>query len=261
MTLNGSQSIAGSGAEIVEYQWRFLDGGPVTATETPTITHTYATAGGYRASLVVQDDFGQLSQTASRIIGVGTTGVPTGRSSACPGIVAAGQAFTASGANSTDPDAGCGDRISSYRFSVDGGPVVVRDTPSHTFTGLGPGLAHDHAHCRGHLRQRQRAGQSPGARRRATADRGEEGRHHRVEARARDRLLHEPRRHRHRRRKRHGQLHGERAARSSDFGTTPVTCTAQDSIGNVATSTFNVVVRQPTTPGAVTNPGNTSKPL
>ena len=45
------------------------------------------------------------------------------------------------------------------------------------------------------------------------------------------------------------------------FGTTPVTCTAQDSIGNVATSSFNVVVRQPTTPGAVTNPGDTSKPL
>ena len=72
VTLNGSQSLAGAGAEIVEYQWRFLDGGPVTTTETATITHTYATAGGYRASLVVQDDFGQLSQTASRLIGVGT---------------------------------------------------------------------------------------------------------------------------------------------------------------------------------------------
>ncbi len=40
------------------------------------------------------------------------------------------------------------------------------------------------------------------------------------------------------------------------FGTTGITCTARDRNGNAATSAFNVVVRVPTTSGAVTNPGN-----
>jgi hypothetical protein len=46
------------------------------------------------------------------------------------------------------------------------------------------------------------------------------------------------------------------------FGTTRVTCTATDRNGNVATRAFNVVVRLPTTPGAVTEPGRkTTEPL
>jgi hypothetical protein len=44
------------------------------------------------------------------------------------------------------------------------------------------------------------------------------------------------------------------------FGTTGVKCTAQDRNGNVASSGFTVIVRTPTTTGAVTNPGN-STPL
>ena len=40
------------------------------------------------------------------------------------------------------------------------------------------------------------------------------------------------------------------------FGTTQITCSAVDRNGNAAASTFNVVVRTPTTTGAVTNPGN-----
>jgi len=45
------------------------------------------------------------------------------------------------------------------------------------------------------------------------------------------------------------------------FGTTTVTCSAQDSSGNVATSTFPVIVILPLTIGAVTNPGDLSRPL
>jgi hypothetical protein len=40
------------------------------------------------------------------------------------------------------------------------------------------------------------------------------------------------------------------------FGTTGVKCTAQDFNGNVGSSGFSIIVRTPTTTGAVTNPGN-----
>jgi hypothetical protein len=45
------------------------------------------------------------------------------------------------------------------------------------------------------------------------------------------------------------------------FGRSPVACTATDSSGNTGYSSFGVVVRTPTTPGAVTPPGNLDKPL
>lgn len=45
------------------------------------------------------------------------------------------------------------------------------------------------------------------------------------------------------------------------LGTTPVKCIATDGNGNTAGSTFNVIVRTPTTSGAVTNPGNLNREL
>jgi hypothetical protein len=42
------------------------------------------------------------------------------------------------------------------------------------------------------------------------------------------------------------------------FGTTGVKCTAQDLNGNVASSGFSIIVRTPTTTGAVTNPGTST---
>ena len=45
------------------------------------------------------------------------------------------------------------------------------------------------------------------------------------------------------------------------YGTTSVTCVAQDSSGNVATSSFGVTAILPLTIGAVTNPGNLERPL
>lgn len=45
-----------------------------------------------------------------------------------------------------------------------------------------------------------------------------------------------------------------RSGASFGFGTTRVTCTATDRNGNAAASTFDVIVRQPTSVGAVTDP-------
>jgi len=45
------------------------------------------------------------------------------------------------------------------------------------------------------------------------------------------------------------------------FGGSPITCDASDASGNTAHSVFSVVVRLPTTLGAVSNPGNLSKIL
>jgi hypothetical protein len=43
------------------------------------------------------------------------------------------------------------------------------------------------------------------------------------------------------------------------FGTTPVTCAASDTAGNTAHAAFRVIVRTPTTAGAVSPPGNPRK--
>jgi hypothetical protein len=45
------------------------------------------------------------------------------------------------------------------------------------------------------------------------------------------------------------------------FGTWPIECTASDASGNTSHSSFKVIVRLPTTVGAVTPPGNPGKPL
>ena len=45
------------------------------------------------------------------------------------------------------------------------------------------------------------------------------------------------------------------------FGRRSVDCSAADQAGNEAVSSFSVLVTTPTTPGAVTNPGNLDKPL
>jgi PKD repeat protein len=259
VTLNGSQSVAGSGAEIHEYRFSFFDGGPVVATDSPTVTHTYTTAGGYRASLVVQDDFGQLSPTVTRLIAVGTTGVPTAVLTA-PAVVTAGQSVIASGTNSTDPDSGCGDRIADYIFSADGGPAIVRDTPSHTFTGLSPGT---HTIT---LTVRDTFGNvSPPTNRQVHVD-GPPLIGVKKDVVAESRLgpvivmYSSP--------VATDSVDGAVAVSCASpsgskfaFGTTRITCTAQDSRGSVATSTFNVIVRQPTTAGAVTSPGDTTVPL
>jgi hypothetical protein len=47
-----------------------------------------------------------------------------------------------------------------------------------------------------------------------------------------------------------------RSGSSFTYGSTVVRCTSVDRNGNQALSTFNIVVRTPTTTGAVTNPGN-----
>lgn len=46
-----------------------------------------------------------------------------------------------------------------------------------------------------------------------------------------------------------------------NYGIYAIPCTATDDAGNVGHSAFKLIVRAPTTPGAVTNPGNTSTPL
>ena len=147
-----------------------------------------------------------------------------------------------------------------YIFSVDGGNPIVRDTPSHTFTGLNPGT---HTIT---LTVRDTFGNvSSPTSRQVLVDAPPvivQKKDVVIESRlgpvvvsytdptATDAV--------------DGSTAVSCAAPSGSkfgFGTTSVTCTARDSIGSVTTSNFNVVVRLPTTPGAVTNPGNTSKPL
>jgi hypothetical protein len=53
---SGSRSAAGPGASIQRYRWQFGDGSPALETSGSSVAHTYGTAGGYAARLVVVDD-------------------------------------------------------------------------------------------------------------------------------------------------------------------------------------------------------------
>jgi probable HAF family extracellular repeat protein len=61
LTWNGSGSSDVNG-DTLSYQWNFGDGSSAT-TSTPTITHSYATVGSYRVTLIVSD--GEASSTSA----------------------------------------------------------------------------------------------------------------------------------------------------------------------------------------------------
>ena len=59
---------------IVQYQWNFGDGSPVTTTASPTITRTYAATGAFSVTLTVTDD---RNATAQRVQSLSTNNLPT----------------------------------------------------------------------------------------------------------------------------------------------------------------------------------------
>ena len=224
-----------------------------------TVTHTYASARNNLARLVVVDTVGQESAVAQRVVAVGTTGAPTAVL-ATPAVVLDGRTFTASGVGSTDPESGCGDRIAEYRFSVDGGGTIATPSPGITLGPLAPGthtvtlvVQDSFGNLSSPVSRSLRVDAAP-----VIGAKGD------VVAESKLAPI--------------AVVYTAPVARDGVDGAVPVTCvsasgakfasgttrvvcTARDSAGNVTTSTFSVVVRLPTSPGAVTKPGDTTKVL
>jgi gliding motility-associated-like protein len=78
VNFNGTPSFAAAGFNIDQYKWNFGDG-TIDTTTGPVISHTYNTAGGYRADLYLRDDNGCASTNrVTKLILVGTVPSFTG---------------------------------------------------------------------------------------------------------------------------------------------------------------------------------------
>ena len=73
VTLDGSGSTDPNPGDTLTYRWKFGDGTPAVKTTTPSITHTYAAAGNYIATLSVHDNHGVASRLTSALVRVVAT--------------------------------------------------------------------------------------------------------------------------------------------------------------------------------------------
>jgi glucose/arabinose dehydrogenase len=73
VTLDGSASRDPDAADTLTYLWSFGDGTADRTTTTPTVAHTYSTAGAFTASLRVRDNHGALSTPVTARIDAGNT--------------------------------------------------------------------------------------------------------------------------------------------------------------------------------------------
>jgi hypothetical protein len=131
VTATGAQSFD-VGGTIAQYRWR-LDNGPTAVTDTPSHTFPFNAGqplaiGAHVVQLIVVDDSGNESAPHARQFLVRDTSAPTAVLQA-PTVVAFGASVPVSGANSVD----VGGSIASYRWTLDGGVVVVTGDPTFTF--------------------------------------------------------------------------------------------------------------------------------
>jgi PKD repeat protein len=135
---NGSSSCGGplvSGAcqstsQITSYLWTFGDG---TSGSGRTISHTYAVANSYTATLTVANDRGVAASTTQTIV-VGSASLPTPVFTFSPAAPGNGEAVFFSATASTP---GAGHQIESYQWSFGDGATGSGQTASHAYTLVG----------------------------------------------------------------------------------------------------------------------------
>ena len=125
LTFNGSGSFD-PGGTIVSYAWRFGDGGTASGI---AVTHAYATAGGYTATLTVTDSRG-ASASDTAVVRVADRPPVANAGPDQSGIL--GSAVTLRGSGS-DPDG----TITSYRWDFGDGASASGATASHAYATAG----------------------------------------------------------------------------------------------------------------------------
>jgi N-acetylneuraminic acid mutarotase len=122
VTFNGSASSAGRpDRSIVSFAWNFGDGTPVIAGGSSIVNHAYDRFGSYTATLTVTDS-NAPAKTASTSVAVSVNlgnQAPFANAGG-PYSVSSGNSVQLNGALSSDPNAGCGDSIVSYAWTIDG---------------------------------------------------------------------------------------------------------------------------------------------
>src|SRR5438874_5690972 len=125
LACTGSGSVD-AGGPIVSYAWRFGDGGTASGI---AVTHGYATAGGYTATLTVTDSRG-ASASDTAVVRVADRPPVANAGPDQSGIL--GSAVTLRGSGS-DPDG----TITSYRWDFGDGASASGATASHAYATAG----------------------------------------------------------------------------------------------------------------------------
>ena len=129
VAFDGSASFADATLKVVRWAWDPGDASGVVSTTVPTFNHAYARLGRFDTSLVVTDDQGNASLPDTLSVIVADRGAPTAAFSS-PASMAAGQSVTFDGSASSDPEQGCGSRVVTWTWSVDGGSPVQTTGPT-----------------------------------------------------------------------------------------------------------------------------------
>jgi uncharacterized repeat protein (TIGR01451 family) len=122
VTLEGSGSLHGDPTRtIVRYEWDFeYDGVTFTPDATgATVSHAYGEIGERTAALRVTDDSLPPRTDLASVVVKADGSVPVADAGG-PYLLAEGQSVVLNASGSTDPDAGCGDRIGAYAWDLDG---------------------------------------------------------------------------------------------------------------------------------------------
>ncbi|MBK7393685.1 MAG: VCBS repeat-containing protein [Chloracidobacterium sp.] len=127
VSFDGATSTAGPGRSIVSYSWDFGDTGTGAGIST---SHAYSQYGPYSVVLTVTDDIGQ-TDTETVNVSVSLGNLPPVSAPGGPYLADLGSGFSLNGSGSSDPNAGCGDSIVSYAWSIDSGVILLTTaTPS-----------------------------------------------------------------------------------------------------------------------------------
>jgi len=108
---------------IAAYEWDFDYTGTFTVDATGvTTTHAFAAFGTYTVALRVTDDNDPpKTDLTTVVVNVDQGNLPPVADAAGPYQVVLGGSLTLNGSGSYDPDAGCGDSITSYAWNIGGG--------------------------------------------------------------------------------------------------------------------------------------------
>ncbi len=125
----------GTGTAISEYRWDFDGDGNVDETTTAaTVTHSYANASSYDATVTVVDGGGNTDSATASVTVEETVDdtPPDAKASVSPDTVSVGESATFDGSGSSD-DTG----IVSYEWSFDDGDTATGETVTHAFDSAG----------------------------------------------------------------------------------------------------------------------------
>ncbi len=125
-----------NGGKISQYTFNFGDGSSAVTQSTPTVSHSYTTAGTYQASVKVTDTGGGTGTSANVTITVQRpTQPPVATLSATPTSGRAPLTVNFNASGSRDPNSGGAITQYTFNFGDGGAPLTQRSaTVSHTYT-------------------------------------------------------------------------------------------------------------------------------